>query len=69
MWGEVLLIYMTSTSNNQFGAFKRIPMPDLTPRHSDLISLGMGLSNNVFKGILVILTYTIRVENHWYAWF
>lgn len=31
-------------------------MPDLTPRHSDLISLGVGLSNNVFKGIPVILT-------------
>lgn len=32
-------------------------MPDLTPRHSNLISLVVGLSNNVFKGIPVILTY------------
>lgn len=42
------VISMTSTFNHRFGAFKRTPMSNLTPRHSDLITLGMDLSNSVF---------------------
>lgn len=43
-----VVMSMTSTFNHRFGAFKRIPMSDLTPRHSDLITLGTDLSNSVF---------------------
>lgn len=47
---------ISTISNHRFRTFKRIPMSGLTHRHSDLISLGMDLSNNVFKGISMILT-------------